>query len=85
MTPLADVASDARQDPTTADCITSSSTPPSSAVALKINHEQQRACDLITWHLNETLAGRNPRPLRMVVYGEGGTGQLPTAKRMHRD
>ena len=27
------------------------------------------------WHLDQTLAGRSPPPLRMITYGEGGTGK----------
>src|SRR5208283_5996750 len=37
--------------------------------------DQKRAFDIIIWHLDQTLLGRNPPPLRMVIYGEGGTGK----------
>ncbi|THG95067.1 hypothetical protein EW026_g6512 [Hermanssonia centrifuga] len=37
--------------------------------------DQFRAFDIIRWHLNETLAGSSPPPLRMLIYGEGGTGK----------
>ncbi|THG94081.1 hypothetical protein EW026_g7317 [Hermanssonia centrifuga] len=37
--------------------------------------DQFRAFDIIQWHLHETLAGNEPPPLRMVLYGEGGTGK----------
>ncbi len=40
-----------------------------------LNDEQRRAYDIVTWHLDQTLAGRCPPPLRMVTYGEGGTGK----------
>ncbi|THG97985.1 hypothetical protein EW026_g4135 [Hermanssonia centrifuga] len=40
-----------------------------------LRDEQYRAFDIIRWHLDETLADRNPPPLRMVLYGEGGTGK----------
>ena len=40
-----------------------------------VNDEQILAHDIIVSHLKETLAGREPEPLRMMVYGEGGTGQ----------
>ena len=40
-----------------------------------LNQEQRQAYDIITWHLDQTLAGRNPAPLRMIVHGEGGTGK----------
>ncbi|KAF8546299.1 hypothetical protein OG21DRAFT_1379075, partial [Imleria badia] len=37
--------------------------------------DQLRAYKIITWHLDETLAGRNPLALRLIVNGEGGTGK----------
>ena len=37
--------------------------------------DQLRAYEIITWHLDETLAGRHPPPLRLIVNGEGGTGK----------
>ncbi|THG93982.1 hypothetical protein EW026_g7391 [Hermanssonia centrifuga] len=40
-----------------------------------LRDDQFRAFDVIRWHLDETLADRNPPPLRMVLYGEGGTGK----------
>ena len=40
-----------------------------------LNTEQKRAYDIITWHLDQTLQHRNPPPLRMLIYGEGGTGK----------
>lgn len=50
-----------------------------------LNEEQQHAYDLVSSHLNLTLANENPGPLRMIIYGEGGTGkskiiQLLTSK-----
>ena len=53
----------------------SSSVMEDGAANVQINEEQQHACNLIISHLEDTLAGREPKPLRMVVYGEGGTGQ----------
>jgi hypothetical protein len=41
---------------------------------LKAN--QYRAYDIIMWHLERTLAGKNVSPLWMIVYGKGGTGKL---------
>jgi len=38
-------------------------------------YDQFRAYDIITAHLNATLAGQNPRPLRMLIHGEPGTGK----------
>jgi hypothetical protein len=46
--------------------------------ALKIKElktDQRRAFDIITWHVKQMLAGKNPPPLRMILYGEGGTGK----------
>jgi hypothetical protein len=40
-----------------------------------LNIEQHRAYDIIIWHLEQTLAGRNPPPLRLIIHGEGGTGK----------
>ena len=44
---------------------------------LRINDEQRRAYEMIVAHLDATLAGREPQPLRMMVHGEGGTGEAP--------
>lgn len=40
-----------------------------------LKDDQFRAYDIITWHLNQTLAGSKPPPLRMLLHGEGGTGK----------
>ena len=40
-----------------------------------LRYDQFRAYDIITWHLDEILAGRKPLPLRMLIHGEGGTGK----------
>ena len=40
-----------------------------------LNVDQRRAYDIILWHLDEVLAGRDPPPLRMIIHGEGGTGK----------
>lgn len=37
--------------------------------------DQLRAYRIVTWHLGETLRGSDIPPLRMVLYGEGGTGK----------
>ena len=37
--------------------------------------DQLRAYRIVTWHLGETLRGGDIPPLRMVLYGEGGTGK----------
>jgi hypothetical protein len=48
----------------------------SNADVIVLNAEQQQACDILAWHLDETLANRDPPPLRMINQGEGGTGEL---------
>ena len=40
-----------------------------------LKDDQYRAYDIITWHLDQTLAGANPPPLRFIIHGEGGTGK----------
>ncbi|TFK80708.1 hypothetical protein K466DRAFT_445388, partial [Polyporus arcularius HHB13444] len=37
--------------------------------------DQFRAFDIVAWHLEQTLQGRKPPPLRMILHGEGGTGK----------
>ena len=37
--------------------------------------DQFRAYDIITWHLDQMLAGNKPPPLHMIILGEGGTGE----------
>ncbi len=39
-----------------------------------LKDDQFRSFDIVCWHLGETLAGNNPPPLRMILYGEGGQG-----------
>lgn len=40
-----------------------------------LRYDQFRAYDIITWHLDQTLAGRKIPPLQMLIHGEGGTGK----------
>ena len=40
-----------------------------------LRYDQFRAYNIITGHLQETLAGRKPPPLRMLVHGEPSTGK----------
>ncbi|HEV7735880.1 MAG TPA: hypothetical protein VGO47_00665, partial [Chlamydiales bacterium] len=40
-----------------------------------LNKEQKRAHEIISWHLDQTLKQKNPPPLCMIIYGEGGTGK----------
>ncbi len=41
----------------------------------QLKPDQLRAYNIITWHLDRTLAGDRPPPLRMVIHGEGGMGK----------
>ncbi|KAI6011244.1 hypothetical protein PISMIDRAFT_112330, partial [Pisolithus microcarpus 441] len=40
-----------------------------------LNVSQTRAYQIVTWHVDQTLSGRTPSPLRMLLHGEGGTGK----------
>ena len=40
-----------------------------------LKEDQYRAYDIITSHLDQTLSGHNPPPLRMLILGEWGTGK----------
>ncbi|KAI4527075.1 hypothetical protein K523DRAFT_205817, partial [Schizophyllum commune Tattone D] len=40
-----------------------------------LNDDQRRAYDIFRWHLSEAQRGHDPDPLRMLLYGEGGTGK----------
>ncbi len=40
-----------------------------------LRHDQYRAYDIVVWHLEQSLAGAQIPPLRMILYGEGGTGK----------
>ena len=41
----------------------------------KLKDDQFQAYNIITWHLKQNLAGKNPPPLRMIVHGKGGMGK----------
>jgi PIF1-like helicase len=47
--------------------------PPVDSSQLKT--DQRRAYGIVIWHLDQTLSGASPPPLRMILYGEGGTGK----------
>jgi hypothetical protein len=38
--------------------------------------DQLRAYEIVVWHLQQTLTGDNPAPLRMILYGEGGDREI---------
>ncbi|PSS19942.1 hypothetical protein PHLCEN_2v3115 [Hermanssonia centrifuga] len=40
-----------------------------------LKDDQFRAFDIVRWHLEQVLSDKTPPPLRMVLYGEGGTGK----------
>ncbi|CAK5270204.1 unnamed protein product [Mycena citricolor] len=48
---------------------------PSKEEEIVLQPDQQRAYDIIVWHLKHTLAGHGMPPLRMLIHGEGGTGK----------
>ena len=41
----------------------------------RLNAEQFQAFDIIRQHLDQTLAGKSPPPMRSITYGAGGTGK----------
>ena len=41
----------------------------------ELNLAQKRAYNIISSHLNQFLTKQNPTPLRLIIYGEGGTGK----------
>nr|GAT49182.1 predicted protein [Mycena chlorophos] len=45
------------------------------SIASKLNDEQRLAHDIIADHLQDTMQGREPEQLLMIVRGEGGTGK----------
>ncbi|CAK5266163.1 unnamed protein product [Mycena citricolor] len=46
--------------------------------------DQQRAYDIIMWHLGRVLAGHDVPPLRMLIHGEGGTGKSKVITKVTR-
>lgn len=47
-----------------------------------LRYDQYRAYDIITGHLQETLAGRKPPPLQMIIHGKPGTGKSKVIQTM---
>ncbi|KAG1845717.1 hypothetical protein DFJ58DRAFT_664189 [Suillus subalutaceus] len=43
-----------------------------------LHPDQQRAFNIIDWHMRATLAGQNPPQLLMIIPGEGGVGKSKT-------
>ncbi len=50
-----------------------------------LNEEQHCAHDIIECHLKAFLAGKKPKPLHMLVQGQGGTGKTGPDQRYLRD
>ena len=40
--------------------------------------EQHQVYDIIDWHFGETLTGKVPNQLMMIIPGEGGAGKSKT-------
>ena len=40
-----------------------------------LNNDQRRAYDIVDWHLKETVSGKVPPQLLMMIPGEGGVGK----------
>jgi hypothetical protein len=40
-----------------------------------LNKDQRRAYEIVKGHLQQSLLDEQPRPLCMILYGEGGTGK----------
>lgn len=40
-----------------------------------LNNDQRRGYDIVDWHLHETIAGKKPPQLLMLIPGEGGVGK----------
>ena len=49
-----------------------------------LNDDQRRAFDIIDWHLNEMLEGKQPPQLLMMIPGEGGVGKSKLIQTMTR-
>ncbi|KIK20991.1 hypothetical protein PISMIDRAFT_104794, partial [Pisolithus microcarpus 441] len=40
-----------------------------------LKEDQRCAYEIVSWHVNQTLRGLDPPPLRMLIHREGGTGK----------
>lgn len=50
-----------------------------------LNEEQRRAYDIVNWHLEETMIGRKPPQLLMMIPGEGGVGKSKVIQTITRN
>ncbi|CAK5283390.1 unnamed protein product [Mycena citricolor] len=51
---------------------------------IMLQPDQQRAYDIIMWHLGRVLAGHDVPPLRMLIHVEGGTGKSKVITKVTR-
>ena len=50
-----------------------------------LNDEQRRAYDIVDWHLQETINGKLPPQLLMIIPGEGGVGKSKVIQTMSQN
>ena len=50
-----------------------------------LNEEQCRAYDIVDWHLKETVQGKSPPQLLMLIPGEGGVGKSKVIQTMSQN
>jgi PIF1-like helicase len=51
----------------------------------RLNDDQQRAYDIVNDHLQETLSGKMPQQLLMIIPGEGGVGKTKVVQSIVRN
>ena len=51
----------------------------------QLNEDQCHAYDIVDWHLNETILGKKPPQLLMVIPGEGGVGKTKLIQMIMRN
>jgi hypothetical protein len=50
----------------------------------ELNDDQRRAYSIVDWHLKETIGGKEPPQLLMLIPGEGGVGKTKLIQTMSR-
>jgi predicted ATP-dependent serine protease len=50
-----------------------------------LNDEQRHAYDIVDWHLQETINGKLPPQLLMIIPGEGGVGKSKVIQTMSQN
>ena len=58
---------------------------PLSNVTENLNEDQRRAYDIVDWHLQQTMAGKKPPQLLMMIPGEGGVGKSTLIRALTQD